>query len=196
MNRTNPRVDEYLLKAKNWQDETKKLRAIALDCGLTEDFKWRFPCYTYENGNIIILQGFKEYCALMFFKGALLKDPAGILVKIGENTQAGRQVRFSDVEEIIELEPILKSYIQEAIEVEKAGLNVEHKKTADYKIPEEFQNALENIPGLKNAFEALTPGRQRAYILHFSQPKQSQTRTARVEKHIQHILDGKGLSDR
>ncbi|MFW9889348.1 MAG: YdeI family protein [Candidatus Thorarchaeota archaeon] len=192
----NPKVDAYLSKAKEWPKEFEKLRMIILDCGLTEELKWGKPCYTFQKSNIIIIQGFKEYCALLFFKGALLKDANGILIKPGENTQAGRQIRFTNSREIVEMEPILKAYIHEAIEVEKAGLKVNFKPTTEYKIPEEFQCKLDEIPALKTAFDALTPGRQRAYILYFSQPKQSKTRKSRVEKHMQQILNGKGLNDR
>jgi uncharacterized protein YdeI (YjbR/CyaY-like superfamily) len=190
----NPKVDDFIHKATNWHDEFVELRRISLDCGLTEELKWRLPCYTYENNNIVIIQGFKEYCALMFFKGALLKDPDGMLIKMGES-QSGRQARFTSVREIIELEPVLKEYINEAIEVEKAGLKVEFKKTSDFTIPEEFQAKLDENPALRTAFESLTPGRQRAYIFYFSAPKQSKTRASRVEKSIQQILDGKGLND-
>ena len=195
MNSLNPKVDVFISKATRWQSEYEKLRMIVLDCGLTEEVKWGKPCYTDEKKNIVLLHGFKEYCALLFFKGALLKDPKGILITQTENTQAARQIRFTNVKEIEEKEPILKAYIHEAIEVEKAGLTVKFKETREYIVPEEFQKKLDEIPGLKTAFEALTPGRQRAYILFFSQPKQSKTREARVEKHIQHILDGKGLND-
>ncbi len=194
MNEKNPSVDEFINNTQKWQGEFEQLRRIALDCGLAEELKWRLPCYTFENSNVVIIQGFKEYCALMFFKGALLQDAHQVLVKIG-NTQAGRQVRFTHVGKIIELEPILKEYILEAIQVEKAGLEVELKKTEDFPIPEEFQMKLDEVPGLKTAFEALTPGRQRAYLHHFSQPKQSKTRESRVEKCIPQILDGKGLND-
>jgi uncharacterized protein YdeI (YjbR/CyaY-like superfamily) len=190
----NPEVDDFIHKATNWHDEFVELRRISLDCGLTEELKWRLPCYTYENNNIVIIQGFKEYCALMFFKGALLKDPDGMLIKMGES-QSGRQARFTSVREIIELEPVLKEYINEAIEVEKAGLKVEFKKTSDFTIPEEFQAKFDENPALRTAFESLTPGRQRAYIFYFSAPKQSKTRASRVEKSIQQILDGKGLND-
>jgi uncharacterized protein YdeI (YjbR/CyaY-like superfamily) len=195
MNRMNPKVDAYLSKAKKWQEEFKKLRMIILDCGLTEELKWGKPSYTFQNGNIVIIQGFKEYCALMFFKGALLNDPNGILKKTGENTQAGRQIRFTNVREIVEMETILKAYVYEAMEVEKAGLKVDFKKTTEFIIPEEFQNKLDEIPALKTAFDALTPGRQRAYILYFSAPKQSKTRESRVERCMQQILNGKGLND-
>ena len=193
--RMNPKVDGYLRKAKKWQEELKKLRMIILDCQLTEELKWGKPCYTFQKSNIVIIQGFKEYCALLFFKGALLNDANGILIKPGKNTQAGRQIRFTNVREIVEMETILKAYIYEAIEVEKAGLKVNFKKTTEFIIPEEFQNRLDEIPALKTAFDALTPGRQRAYILYFSAPKQSKTRESRVEKCMQQILNGKGLND-
>ena len=195
MNRRNPKIDVFLSKAKKWQEESEKLRRIILDCQLTEELKWGKPSYSFQKSNIVLIQGFKEYCALMFFKGALLKDPNGILDEIGENTQAARQIRFTNVREIVEMEPILKAYIYEAIEVEKAGLKVRHKKTSEYIIPEEFQNKLDEIPALKTAFDALTPGRQRAYILYFSAPKQSKTRESRVEKCMHPILNGKGLND-
>ncbi|MFW9847194.1 MAG: YdeI family protein [Candidatus Thorarchaeota archaeon] len=195
MNRMNPKVDAYLSKAKKWQDEFEILREIILDCGLAEELKWGKPCYTYQKNNLVIIQGFKEYCALLFFKGVLLKDSRGILVKPGKNTQSGRQIRFNNSGEIVEMKSILKAYIHEAIEVEKAGLKVSYKPTRDFKIPEEFQRKLDEIPALKTAFHALTPGRQRAYLLHFSTPKQSKTRESRVEKCMQKILDGKGLND-
>ncbi|AZU62345.1 DUF1801 domain-containing protein [Neobacillus mesonae] len=194
INRLNPKVDEFIDKAQKWQEEMKKLRMIILDCGLEEELKWRIPCYTFQKNNIVIIQGFKDYFALGFFKGALLKDANGILSKPGENTQAGRQIRFTNVQEIAEMEPIVKAYIKEAIEVENAGLKVEIKKEP-VTIPEELQNKLEQLPDFKTAFETLTLGRQRAYILYFSAPKQSKTRTARVEKYMQRILDGKGLND-
>jgi uncharacterized protein YdeI (YjbR/CyaY-like superfamily) len=193
--KTNPKVDAFLIRAKKWQEEYEKLREIVLDCNLTEDFKWMHPCYTFENKNIVLIHGFKEYCALLFHKGALLKDPHGILIQQTENVQAARQIRFTNVQEIVEMEPILKAYINEAIEVEKAGLEVKFKPNTEYVIPEEFQIKLDENPDLKTAFEALTPGRQRAYLLHFSQPKQSKTRTSRVEKYIPQILGGKGLND-
>jgi uncharacterized protein YdeI (YjbR/CyaY-like superfamily) len=196
MNRMNPKVDEFLSKAKRWQEEFEKLRMIVLDCGLTEELKWGKPCYTFENSNIVIVQGFKEYCALLFVKGALLKDANGILITQTENTQAARQIRFTSIREIVEMEPVLKAYVHEAIEVEKVGLKVDFKKTSDFVIPEEFQSRLDEVPALKTAFHALTPGRQRAYILYFSQPKQSKTRASRVEKYMQQILNGKGLHDR
>ncbi|MCE5172516.1 YdeI family protein [Paenibacillus profundus] len=192
----NPKVDIFLSKTNKWQEETEKLRSIILDCQLTEELKWGKPCYTFEGSNIVIIQGFKEFCALMFFKGVLLHDPNGILVQIGENTQAGRQIRFTNVQEIVEMDTILKAYIHEAIEVEKAGLKVDFKKSTDLILPEEFQNKLDENPALKTAFEALTPGRQRAYVMHFSAPKQSKTRESRVEKCVQQILNGKGLNDR
>jgi uncharacterized protein YdeI (YjbR/CyaY-like superfamily) len=191
----NPKVDEFLSKAKKWQEEFEKLRTIILDCGLTEELKWRLPCYTFQNSNIVIIQGFKEYFALMFFKGALLTDPNGILVKPGENSQAQRQIRFTNLQEIDVMETILKAYIEEAIKVEQAGLEVKLKQTAEYIIPDELHSKFDEMPALKTAFEALTPGRQRAYILHFSQPKQSKTRSSRVEKSIEKILNGKGLND-
>ena len=195
MNKMNPKVDKLIRKSKKWYEEFEKLRSIVLDCGLTEEVKWGQPCYTSEKKNIVLIHGFKEYCALLFFKGALLKDSKVILIQQTENVQAARQIRFTNVAEIDDLEPILKSYISEAIEVEKAGLKVELKKTSEYIIPEEFQKELDENPILKDAFEALTPGRQRAYIYYFSQPKQSKTRESRVEKYIPHILDGKGLND-
>ncbi|PLS18028.1 hypothetical protein CVD28_10140 [Bacillus sp. M6-12] len=193
--RRNHKVDEFLINAKKWKEEYEKLRNIVLDCELTEEFKWMHPCYTFEKKNIVLIHGFKEYCALLFHKGALLQDAHGILIQQTENVQAARQIRFTNVQEIVEMENILKAYIYEAIEVEKAGLEVNLKKTAEFIIPEEFQNKLDDIPALKTAFEALTPGRQRAYILYFSAPKQSRTRESRVEKCIQQILNGKGLND-
>lgn len=193
--RTNPKVDEFLSKAKKWKEEFEKLRTIILDCELTEDFKWMHPCYTYHNKNIVLIHGFKEYCALLFHKGALLQDTDGILIQQTENVQAARQIRFTNVQEINEIENILKAYIHEAIEVEKAGLKVEVNKNIELNIPEELQKKFDEIPALKIAFEALTPGRQRAYTLYFSQAKQSKTRESRVEKYVQKILDGKGLKD-
>ena len=191
----NPKVDEYLSKAKKWQEEFEKLRMIILDCELTEELKWGVPCYTFQKGNIVLIHGFKEYCAILFIKGVLLHDAQGILIKQTENVQAGRQIRFTNVGEIVAMEAILKAYIYEAIEVEKSGLEVNFKKNTEYIIPEEFQNKFDEIPVLKTAFEALTPGRQRAYIFYFSQPKQSKTRESRVEKCMQQILNGKGLND-
>ena len=196
MNQMNPDVDIYISKAKKWREELAKLRTIILDCQLTEELKWGVPCYTFQKRNIVLIHGFKEYCAVLFVKGALLKDAKGILVKPGENTQAGRQIRFTNVQEIVEMETILKTYIQEAIKVEKAGLKVDFKESTELIFPEEFQKKLDEIPALKTAFNALTPGRQRAYNLYFSQAKQSKTREARVEKYMQQILNGKGLNDR
>ena len=192
----NPKVDTFISKAHQWQNEFKQLRTIMLDLPLTEELKWGHPCYSYQNSNIVLMHGFKEYCALLFMKGALLKDPAGFLIQQTKNVQAARQIRFTNLDEIIELEPLLRAYITEAIEVEKSGLKVELRKTEEYAIPEEFQRKLDESPALKTAFDALTPGRQRAYLLHFSAPKQSKTRQARVEKYIQQILKGKGLNDR
>jgi uncharacterized protein YdeI (YjbR/CyaY-like superfamily) len=191
----NPKVDEYLSKFKKWQEEMEKLRMILLDCQLTEELKWGKPCYTFQKSNIAIVIGLKEYCALSFFQGALLKDANGILIRPGENSQASRQIRFTSIQEIVEMEAILKTYIYEAIELEKAGLKVDFKKNTELIFPEEFRNKLDEIPALKAAFDALTPGRQRAYILYFSEPKQSKTRESRVEKCIQQILNGKGLND-
>jgi uncharacterized protein YdeI (YjbR/CyaY-like superfamily) len=192
MNKINPKVDGYLRKAKKWQEEAEKLRMIILDCGLTEELKWGKPCYTFQQSNIVIIQGFKEFCALLFCKGALLNDPNGILKKFG--WQAARRIPFTNVREIVEMEPILKAYICEAIEAEKAGLKVNYKKNPE-PIPEELQNKLDEIPTLKAAFDALTPGRQRGYVLYFSAPKQSKTRQSRVEKCMRQILNGKGLND-
>src|SRR5437773_53181 len=191
----NPKVDAYLSRAKKWQAEMKTLRMIILDCALTEELKWGKPCYTFQNSNVVIIQGFKHYCALLFCKGALLKDANGILIQQTENVQAARQMRFTNVREIVKMEPILKSYIHEAVDVEKAGLKVNYKKTSEFKIPEEFQKKLDESPALKTAFDALTPGRQRGYLFYFSQPKQSKTRESRVEKHMRQILNGKGLND-
>jgi uncharacterized protein YdeI (YjbR/CyaY-like superfamily) len=195
MDRTNSKVDGYLSRAKSWQKESEKLRKIILGCQLTEDLKWGKPSYSFADANVVLIQGFKEYCALLFFKGALLKDAEGILVKPGENTQAGRQIRFTSVREIADMENILKAYIREAIEVEKAGLKVQKKETAEYAMPEEFQSKLKKLPKLKTAFEALTPGRQRAYLLYFAAAKQSKTRESRIEKCMPLILSGKGLND-
>lgn len=195
MNEMNPKVDAFLSREQKWQKEFEKLRSIVFECGLTEDFKWGVPCYTYQNRNVVLIHGFKEYCALLFFKGALLSDPNGILIRQTENVQSSRQVRFTSLKEIKELEPDLKSYVYEAVEVEKAGLEVEPKQTKEYPVPEEFQDKLNEMPRLKTAFEQLTPGRQRAYLLYFSSPKQSKTRLGRVEKSIPQILSGKGLND-
>jgi uncharacterized protein YdeI (YjbR/CyaY-like superfamily) len=193
--RMNPGVDAYLNKVHKWQEEMKRLRKILLQCELNEELKWGKPCYAFEKSNVVIIQGFKEYCALLFCKGALLKDPNRILIQQTENVQAARQIRFINIREIVKLEPVLKAYVQEAIKAEKAGLEVEYKETSEFAVPEEFQNKLKKIPALKTAFEALTPGRQRGYILHFSAPKQFKTREARVEKWMQQILNGKGLND-
>ena len=191
----NSKIDPYFNKLKKWKEEFALLREIVLECGLTEDFKWMHPCYTLDHRNIVLIHGFKDYCALLFHKGALLKDPHGILIQQTENVQAARQIRFTNAREIDEMQLILKAYIDEAIEVEKAGLRVDVKKHTEYVIPEELQNKFAEIPELKTAFEALTPGRQRGYILYFSGAKQSKTRESRVEKYIPHILDGKGLDD-
>jgi uncharacterized protein YdeI (YjbR/CyaY-like superfamily) len=191
----NPKVDFFFRKAEKWQKEYEKLRMIVLDCGLTEELKWGVPCYTVQDKNVVLIHGFKEYCAILFVKGALLKDAQGVLIQQTENVQAARQVRFANVREIVELEPALKAYIQEAIEVEKSGLKVDYKKTSEFNIPKEFQNELDKNPALREAFYALTPGRQRAYIFYFSQPKLSRTREARVEKCIDLILDGIGLNE-
>jgi uncharacterized protein YdeI (YjbR/CyaY-like superfamily) len=191
----NPKVDFYFEKAGKWQEEIGKLRPIVLDCGLTEELKWGCPCYSFQETNIVLIHVFKEYCALLFFKGALLNDPEGILIQQTKNVQATRQIRFTKVQEIVRMKSILKRYIYEAIEVEKAGLKVKLKKTAEYDVPEEFQKQLDKKRSLKTAFEALTPGRQRGYILYFSSPKQSKTRESRIEKSIPHILNGKGLND-
>jgi uncharacterized protein YdeI (YjbR/CyaY-like superfamily) len=195
MNNMDPTVEFYFRNAKKWQEESEKLRRIILDCQLTEELKWGKPCYTFHKSNIVLIHGFKEYCALLFFKGALLNDANGILIQQTENVQAGRQIRFTNVREIVEMEPILKAYINEAIEVEKAGLKVNFIKNTELIIPEEFQKKLDEIPALKTAFDALTPGRQRAYNLYFSEPKQSKTRESRVEKCMLQILSGKGLND-
>jgi len=191
----NPKVDFFFSKATKWQKEYEKLRMIILDCGLIEELKWGCPCYMLEKRNIVLIHGFKEYCALLFFKGALLDDTNGILIQQTENVQAARQVRFTHVREIVKMEKNLKAYIYEAIEVERAGLKVKLKKTSDFKIPEEFQKKLNKSSALKTAFDALTPGRQRAYIFYFSQPKLSKTRESRVGKYMKQILNGKGLDD-
>jgi uncharacterized protein YdeI (YjbR/CyaY-like superfamily) len=195
MNGMNPKVDFFFDKASKWQKEYGQLRKIILDCGLNEELKWGQPCYTFEGRNIVLIHGFKEYCAVLFFKGALLQDANGILIQQTPNVQVPRQVRFINVRETVKTEKILKAYIYEAIEVEKAGLKVKLKKTADFKIPEEFQKKLNKNAALKKGFNALTPGRQRAYIFYFSQPKQSKTRESRIEKSIPQILNGKGLNN-
>jgi uncharacterized protein YdeI (YjbR/CyaY-like superfamily) len=193
MSTTNPKVDEYFRKGNKWQEEFEHLRRISLDCGLNEELKWRLPCYTFEGSNVVILQDFKEYCALMFFKGALLKDPEGVLHNVGD-AQAVRQLRFTGVEEVVKAEPTIRSYIREAIEVEQAGLKVELEEK-DEPVPEELESKFDEDPAFKAAFEALTPGRRRGYIHYFRQAKQSKTRASRIEKYAQHILDGKGLND-
>lgn len=198
----NPKVDFYFGKnklstdkANNWQEELEQLRTIILDCGLTEELKWGVPCYTFQKSNIVLIHVFKEYCAVLFFKGALLKDTNGILIQQTKNVQAARQIRFTNVREIVKMEKILKTYIYEAVEVEKAGLKVPLKKTKEFAIPKEFENKLNKTSALKKAFYALTPGRQRGYLLYFSAAKQSQTRESRIEKYMQQILNGKGLND-
>ena len=193
--KTNPKVDAYVDRAKTWHAEIKKLRRIVLDCGLTEELKWGVPCYTFEKSNIVLIHVFKEYCALLFFKGALLKDRKHILIQQTANVQAARQIRFTSLREIVEIESVVKAYIQEAIEVEKAGLEVSYKKTSQFQIPEELKAKFDENPGLKTAFERLTPGRQRGYILYFSAAKQSKTREARIKKCVQRIINGKGLND-
>ena len=190
-----PRVDAFISRADQWQEEYKQLRKIILGCPLTEELNWGVPTYTFEGKNVLLMHGFKEYCAILFVKGALLNDPKGILITQTENVQAARQVRFTSVQEIVALETDLKAYITEAIEVQKAGLKVAYKKTTEFNVPEEFINKLEQVPGLQEAFEALTPGRQRGYLLFFSAPKQSKTREARIEKYLPQILTGKGLND-
>jgi uncharacterized protein YdeI (YjbR/CyaY-like superfamily) len=195
----NPKVDFFFAKATQWRKEYEKLRMIILDCGLLEDLKWGVPCYTDpagSSGNIVLIHGFKEYCALLFHKGALLSDPEGILIQQTKNVQAARQVRFKSVREIAAVEKTLKAYIYEAIEVEKLGLKVELKETKQFSVPKEFQNRLDEDPALKSAFKSLTPGRQRGYLLYFAQPKQSKTRESRIKKYIPAILKGRGLNDK
>jgi len=191
----NPKVDWFFSKTQKWMDELEKLRTIILDCGLNEELKWGVPCYTHQNTNIVLVHVFKEYCAVLFFKGALLSDPYGILIQQTKNVQVARQIRFTSTPEIVKLKTVLKSYIYEAIEVEKAGLKVNLKKTREFNVPEEFQKKLNDTPALKKAFGELTPGRQRAYLLYFSAPKQSKTRDSRIEKSMKAILNGKGLND-
>jgi uncharacterized protein YdeI (YjbR/CyaY-like superfamily) len=191
----NPKVDFYFDKATTWKKEVERLRTIILDCGLNEELKWGCPCYTYNNTNIVLIHSFKEYCAVLFFKGALLNDPKGLLIQQSENVQSARQMRFTDLKEIVKQQKNLKAYVYEAIEVEKAGLKVTLKKTAEYNVPEEFQTRLNKKPALKKAFDALTPGRQRAYLLYFSSAKQQKTRVDRIEKYIPQIMEGKGLND-
>ena len=193
--KTNPNVDFFFHKAGRWRDEYEKMRKIALDCGLTEELKWGCPCYTVDDHNIVLIHGFKEYCAYLFFKGVLLKDTNGILIQQTKNVQSGRQIRFADVAEIRKREKILKAYMYEAVEVEKAGLKIKRKATSDFEVPVEFQVKLNKFPALRAAFASLTPGRQRAYLFHFSQPKLSKTRESRVEKYLHQILEGKGMDD-
>jgi uncharacterized protein YdeI (YjbR/CyaY-like superfamily) len=195
MSKTNPKVDWFFNKDTQWKEEYEKLRQIILDCGLTEELKWGVPCYTWEDKNIVLIHGFKEYCAILFPKGALMKDPKHILIQQTENVQSARQVRFSNITEIYDLEPMLKKYIKEAVEIEKSGQKVELKKASEYPVPEEFQYKLDRMPDLKAAFESLTPGRQKGYLFYFSQPKQSKTREARMEKYMEKILSGRGLED-
>ena len=195
MNNLNPKVEFYFSKAKKWQKEMEKLRMIILSCQLTEELKWGVPCYTAQKNNIVLIHAFKDYCALLFFKGVLLNDANGILIQQTENVQAARQIRFTNINDIIKLEATLKTYIYEAIEIEKAGLKVNLKKNTELIFPEEFQNKLNEMADLKNAFDSLTPGRQRAYNLFFSAPKQSKTRESRIKKCIPLILKGKGLND-
>lgn len=191
----NPKVDFFFTKATQWSEEYTKLRMIVLDCGLTEELKWGVPCYTYNKKNVVLIHGFKEYCAILFMKGVLLTDKKGILIQQTENVQSARHLRFTKLKEIVKLEPTIKAYIKEAIEIEKSGKKVELKKTADYPVPEEFASALKQMPALKTAFKALTPGRQKGYLFHFNQAKLAKTREARIEKCIPKILDGKGLDD-
>ncbi|MBC9933150.1 YdeI/OmpD-associated family protein [Chitinophaga qingshengii] len=196
MAKTGPeKVDAFMERSDQWREAFEKLREILLDCNLTEELKWGNPCYTYQNNNIVLMHGFKEYCALLFFKGALMADPEGILVIQTENVQATRQIRFTDVKQITKLARTIKAYVYEAIEVEKSGMKVTFKKTAEFEMPEEFQQILDKKPKLKKAFEALTPGRQRGYLLYFAAAKQSKTRISRIEKYTEHILEGKGLND-
>ncbi len=196
MNEMNPKVDAYLSKAKIWREETQALRRILLDCGLTEELKWGKPCYTFQNSNLVIIFGLKDYCGLGFFKGSLLDDPKGILARQGEHSQAVRLIRFTNVQEIAEMESISKAYIKNAIEVEKAGLKVDFKEKHELVFPAELQKRLDEDATFKAAFAALTPGRQRAYNLHFSAPKQSKTRESKIDKHLPKILRGKGMNDR
>lgn len=195
MKGTNPKTDFFFNKKGQWHYEYAELRKIILDCDLTEELKWGCPCYTYNDKNVVLIHGFKEYCAILFMKGALMKDAKDILIQQTENVQSARQLRFTSKAEIVKLKATIKAYVQEAIQIEKAGLKVELKKTTEYAVPEEFQVKLNEDAELKRAFKALTPGRQRGYLFHFSQPKTSKTREARVEKAIPQILDGKGLDD-
>jgi uncharacterized protein YdeI (YjbR/CyaY-like superfamily) len=193
--KTSPKVDAYFERQKDWREESQALRKIVLSCGLTEELKWGEPCYTVDKANVVIIHGFKEYCALLFFKGALMKDPNGILIRQTENVQGARQIRFTNLGEIGQMQDILTTYVREAVAVEKAGMKVEYRKTEEFPVPEEFQLRLDAEPTLKAAFEALTPGRQRAYLLNFAAPKQTKTREARIDKNVPRILEGKGLND-
>lgn len=195
MNSMNPKVDFFFTKAKKWQKELDKLRTLVLGCGLAEELKWGVPCYTLNGSNVVLIHAFKEYCALLFHKGALLKDPEGILIQQTTNVQAARQIRFTGLRGIIEQQAVLKAYIKDAIQVERSGAKVPMKKTGEFAMPAEFQKALKEMPALKKAFEKLTPGRQRGYLLYFSSARQAKTREGRIEKYRQHILDGKGLED-
>ena len=195
MNKRNPQVDGFLRKAKKWRKEMEELRRIVLECGLTEEVKWRHPCYTVEGKNVVLIGGFKEYCVLNFVKGSLLKDERRVLRKPGEDTQVSRVVRFAGLGEILELEPVLKDYVREAVDVEKSGAKVELMKITERKIPEELEKKFREARGLKKAFEGLTPGRQRAYLIHFSSAKQSATRESRIEKCLARIMKGKGMDD-
>ncbi len=194
-NSTNPKVDAFLARSEQWQAEMTKLRAIVLDCDLTEELKWGCPCYTHNDNNVVLIHAFKEYCALLFMKGALLKDEEGILVQQTKNVQSGRQIRFTSLQQVTKMKAVVKAYVQEAIAVEQAGLKVDFKDTGEFDFPDEFQAKLDEMPELQTAFEALTPGRQRGYLLHFAAPKQSKTRVSRIEKCVQHIMSGKGLND-
>ena len=191
----NTKVDWFFDKDTKWQEEYSELRMLILDCGLTEELKWGCPCYTFQKNNVVLIHGFKDYCALLFMQGALLKDEQGILVQQTENVQTARQIRFTTLQEILESESIIKAYIKEATEIEKSGEKFELKKTSEFKMPEEFKQLLDGMPDLKIAFEALTPGRQRGYLLFFSAPKQAKTREARIEKYVPQIFVGKGLED-
>lgn len=191
----NPKVDWFFAKAGQWQKECELLRKICLDCDLTEELKWGCPAYTFQKSNVVLIHHFKDYCALLFFKGALLKDKKKVLIQQTENVQAARQMRFTSVPEITKLKAAIKAYIYEAVAVEESGQKVEFKKTKEFKMPEEFKTKLSKMPALKKAFESLTPGRQRGYLLHFSSAKQAKTREARIEKYLPKILDGKGLED-
>lgn len=193
---TNPGVDAYLERITVWREETSALREILLGCGLAEELKWGKPCYVHEGANIVLIQGFKDYCALLFFKGALMKDPDGLLVRLTENTQAARQIRFTDVAGVRKRKTAVKAYVREAVGVEKAGLEVEYRKTEDFEVPDELREKWKASPAFKKAFDALTPGRQRGYLLHFVSPKQPKTREARIEKCMDRIFEGKGVNER